>query len=70
MNIQSLTTAQRNTIHNLQHAQWSLQRAVAEIKLALGDSDVTDDYTELLNSMCIELDIDIEDVYLSTHHKE
>lgn len=70
MNIQSLTTAQRNTIHNLQQAQWSLQRAVAEIKLALGDSDVTDDYTELLNSMCIELDIDIEDVYLSTHHKE
>lgn len=64
MNTQLLTTAQRNTIHNLQQAKMSLQRAMAEIKLALGDSDVTVEYLQELSGISTEIDLDIEDTYL------
>ena len=64
MNTQLLTTAQRNTIHNLQQAKMSLQRAMAEILLALGDSDVTVEYLQELSGISTEIDLDIEDTYL------
>lgn len=64
MNTQLLTTTQRNTIHNLQQAKMSLQRAMAEILLALGDSDVTVEYLQELSGISTEIDLDIEDTYL------
>jgi hypothetical protein len=60
-----LPNASMNKIHHLVSAKTYVEKALAEIHEALGDSDVTNSYEEDLYIMIRELEADIEDVWVN-----
>jgi hypothetical protein len=58
-----LSKASMNKIHHLVNAQRSIQNAMVEIRLALGDSDVTDSYEKDLTELIKELETDLDEAW-------
>lgn len=59
-----LSNASMSKIHHLVQAKWAVEKALAEIRLALGtDTDVTREYEESLYELIKELDTDTEDAW-------
>jgi hypothetical protein len=54
-----MTSEQRDKIHNLQQAQWFIEKALQSIHLALGDSDVGNEYDGILTGMLEDLEEDL-----------
>lgn len=60
MQIVTLTAEQSKQVTKLRNAHWMLNQAMLEIKSALGDTDVGDEYVKALTEMQEDLSLDID----------
>ncbi len=56
---------QHNKVQRLTNARWLITQAMEEIRQALGDTDVGDEYQEDLDILIDELSGDIDDLKAS-----